>query len=100
DAAATITNGAAENSNDQSGTADSAANSDADATAADASGSSTDSRTATAETDANTGAASGHSSLSRSPAREVRRQKIPHDGQRWRSRTHAVSHLAAKKYRP
>src|SRR2546429_391500 len=52
----------------------------------------------TDETDANPRAASGRESLSRSAARELQRQKIPHDRKRKRSRADSVPCLDAKKH--
>ena len=51
------------------------------------------------ETDSNACAASRRQSLSGSPARELQRQKISHDGERKGSRTYAVPRLGPEEYR-
>jgi len=51
------------------------------------------------ETDSNAGASARRQSLSRSPGRELQRQKIPHDGEWQGSRAYAVPRLGSKEYR-
>jgi hypothetical protein len=51
------------------------------------------------ETDSHACASSRRQSLSRSPGRELQRQKIPHDGEWEGSRAYAVPRLGSKEYR-